>query len=229
MRFRIFAFLLSAFAVSAHAAESTDSNNASFKMEGEASLMSNYVEYGLTHTDKDPALQGKYLFNFGPQFRMGVWGSNIAYEGSDTHFLLRINADIVVTFSKDSSMTIKVMDEHFFKPETRNGMISGLHFNFYGYGIRYEQINNFEGTEEAATSYAFTKTWDVWQTWHWENLIGYMMLDSSTLTNYFWLESFLGTKPGYLLYQGGISFNSNPSQFHGEGDLAIVFKATANF
>lgn len=164
MKNLLFVFLFNAFALSA-GAEGTGTNNATFKMEGQASLMSNYVEYGLTHTDKDPALQGQYLFNFGPQFRLGVWGSNISYPNSETHLLLRVNAEIVILFSNESSMIIKVAQENYFKPETRNGMINGIHFNFYGYGIHYDDIYNFLGTEKEAKGYSFSKTWDVWTTW----------------------------------------------------------------
>lgn len=199
-------------------------------MDGKAALMTNYTEYGLTHTDKDPALQGEYWFAFGPQFRMGVWGSNISYPSSDSHFLLRVNADIKIVFSADAHMIIKLTSENYFKSESRNGTVTGLHLDFFGYGIQYDNRTNFLGTEASATSYAFSKTWDVWSTWKWDNLVGYMMLnDSPAFSNYFWFESYLGTKPNFIYYQGGVAYNSGASQFNGIADVALILKATVSF
>lgn len=198
-------------------------------MEGLATLMTNYVDYGLTHSDKDPALQGQFWFNWGPQFRLGLWGTSVAYKHSDTHFLLKINADLKIVFSPNADMTLKYSDAHYYKPETRDGNILGLHLNLFGYGVRYEMHSNFFGTEDAATSFAFTRTWDVFGSWKWENLLGYMMINGDALTNYFWYETYLGIKPGNIYYQIGGSYNSGASQFNGAGDLALLLKASVSF
>ncbi|HRO67024.1 MAG TPA: hypothetical protein PL182_05630, partial [Pseudobdellovibrionaceae bacterium] len=79
-------------------------NAATYRLDGLVSLMSNFVESGLTQTDNDPALQGSFWFNFGPQFRMGLWGGNVSYDGQDSHFLLKLNAELKVDFSQDSNM-----------------------------------------------------------------------------------------------------------------------------
>lgn len=200
-----------------------------YKMDGLATLTTNAVEHGLTQTNKDPSLQGQFWFNWGPQFRLGLWGANVAYPGSDSHFLLRLNADIKISFSQESDMTLKFTDERFFKPETRNGNVMGLHVHLYGYGIGYDVLSNFHGTRTGATAASFSKTWDVFTTWKWENTLGYMMLKDDALTNYFWYETYLGTKPGSIYYQIGASYNSGQSQFHGAGDLMALLKATVSF
>ncbi|MBX3039153.1 MAG: TorF family putative porin [Bdellovibrionaceae bacterium] len=204
-------------------------NAATYRLDGLVSLMSNFVESGLTQTDGDPALQGSFWFNFGPQFRMGLWGGNVSYNGQDSHFLLKLNAELKVDFSPDTNMVIAYSDAKYYKSEARDGNILGLKLNLYGYGIRYEKYSNFFGTKESATSYAFSKTWPVFQTWKWENLVGYLMLDSEGLSNYFFVESYLGTRAGSVDYQIGASYNSASSQFNGAADPALILKATVTF
>jgi len=222
--------LLCIFAASAGAAEGEGAPSPSYKMDGLATLTTNAVEHGLTITNKDPSLQGQFWFNWGPQFRLGLWGANVAFPSSDSHFLLRLNADIKVSFSQDADMTLKFTDEHYFKPETRNGNILGLHLHMYGYGIGYDMISNFHGSETRAAAASLEKTWDVFSTWKWENTFGYMMPESSAYTGYFWYETYIGTKPGSIYYQIGANYNSGASQFHGAGDLALlILKATVSF
>lgn len=200
-----------------------------YKMEGLAALMSNYVDYGITHTDKDPSLQGQFYFNWGPQFRLGVWGTNTKYPSSDTHFWLKLNADLKIAFSQNADMTIKLTSNHFYKTENRNGSIVGVHLNLFGYGVRYEQHSNFLGTETTASAYSFSKIFPVFGDWKSENILGAMMLTADNLSNYFWVETWLGTKPAAIYYQIGVSYNSSASQFDGAGDLMGMLKASVSF
>nr|HRO67724.1 hypothetical protein [Pseudobdellovibrionaceae bacterium] len=120
-------------------------------------------------------------------------------------------------------------DNRYYKSESRDGNTLGLRLNLYGYGIRYEKYSNFFGTQDSAASYAFSKTWPVFQAWKWENLVGYLMLDAEGLSNYFFLETYLGTRAGSIDYQIGASYNSSASQFNGAGDPALILKATVTF
>lgn len=211
------------------AAWAQSNSSPTYRMDGQVSLLSNYVDYGLTQSNKDPALNAQFWFNWGPQFRLGLWGGSVGFKDSSSHFLLKLNADLKIVFSQNTDLTIKYSDGHYYKPETRNGNILGLHLNLFGYGVRYEQHSNFFGTEDRATSFAFTRTWDVFGSWKWENLLGYMMVKSDSLSNYFWYETYLGIKPGNIYYQIGGSYNSNAAQFNGAGDLAVLVKATVTF
>ncbi|MBX2987538.1 MAG: hypothetical protein KF802_06545 [Bdellovibrionaceae bacterium] len=227
MRTSLFALLLSVFIFSSARAQTN--SVPTYKMDGMASLMTNYVDYGLSHTTQDPALHAAFWFNWGPQFRMGLWGSNVSYKDSDSHFLLKVSADLRIQFSENSDLTIKYSDNHYFKPESRDGNVLGLHLNLFTYGIRYEKLSNFLNTRKGATAYAFTKTWDAFQTWKWENVFGYMMMGSDVLTNYFYWETYLGTQPGAIYYQIGSSYNSGASQFDGAADPTLIFKASVSF
>jgi hypothetical protein len=200
-----------------------------FKMDGKAALMSNFFQDGINHTDKDPALQAQFWFNWGPQFRLGLWGSNTKYSSSDTHFWLRASGDLKVIFSENADMTLRLHSHNYFKSNDRNGISFVLLLNLFTYYIQVEQQTNFLGTLERATLYSASKTYDVFGDWKNENTLGYAMLNSSTLVNYFWIESWLGKKPGAIYYQVGASYNSKSSQLNGAADFVFAAKATASF
>lgn len=224
MRFSLLAFIL----LSGIAARAQD-GAPTYKLEGEAALSSNSVEYGVSQSNKDPALHGSFWFNWGPQFRLGVWGGNVSYEGDETHFLLRLRADLKINFSANASAALRFGNQSYFKRGTRDGSTVGLHLDLFGYGVVYEQLSNFMGTEDPATYFAFAKTWDVFQTWKWENQIGYMMLSTNGMSAYFDVRSMLGTKPGAIYYQLGATYNSAPAQFAGAGDPFFILMATVSF
>lgn len=203
----------------------------SYKMEGEASLMTNKVEYGISQTKRQPALLGNFWFNWGPQFRAGVSGNNVGYPQDDTHFVARLNGELKINFSADTDMTIGFGDHHYFPSNGHDGNLVGLKFNLWSYIIRYEAISNFMATKYGATSFSFAKAWDVFTTWKWENNIGYMMLTSPGASNYFYYETYIGTKPGALYYQIGATYNSQSSAW-GEGiadPMFLILKATVTF
>ena len=88
-------------------------NSPSYKLEGNAQLASNFVSRGLTQTNKDPGLQSAFWFNFGPQFRLGIWGSNVHYEGIDSHIWIRLNGDIKIDFSANANLVMKYSNNNY--------------------------------------------------------------------------------------------------------------------
>ncbi len=200
-----------------------------FKMDGSAALMTNYMEYGITQTTKDPSLQGTFWFNWGPQFRLGLWGSNTNFENSDTHLHLKVAAEIKVPFSEHAGMTLAYFDHRFYKPETREGNTVELRLTFFDWTIFYEQISNFEGTQTKGSSYGFEKELPVFGNWKWKNTVGYVSVTEPGLNNFFWWETALGIKPGGIFYEVGGTYNSSASQFSGSADPMIFLRATVNF
>lgn len=220
-------FLLFFWAVSPVQAQ--DAGAPTFKMDGQARLMTNFTEYGLTQTDNDPALQGQFLFNWGPQFRVGIWGSNVNYPNSDSHFWLRLNADLRIIFSSNADLIIGFSNHNYFKEDSRNGTVTSLQLSLFTYIIRYEQISNFMRSNEASTSFSFSKTWPVWTDWEWENTAGYLMSGAPRVPNYFWIDTGLGIKPGMIRYQGALSYNTASSAVNGGGQPSFALKAILNF
>lgn len=220
--------LVSSFLFNVSFAAETDSKDF-LKVSGKASLRSNYVEKGLTQTNKDPGLEGSYILNLGQQFRMILMGSNVSFENSESHLLLKLKGELKVDFSPNFITKVKYSDNHYYKPENRNGTTLSLQFLIFDYRVLYEYESNWEGTETGASSYSFGKEFTVFGNWKWDNELGYNMLKDSTYQNYFDIRSMLGYKIDSIFYEGGITATSAPSQFHGAGDLFFVVSVTAEF
>jgi hypothetical protein len=220
-------FLLASFSFGA---ESDSANtNATFKMNGDVSLLSHYVEYGLSQSDRSPALQGNFWFNFGPQFRLGVFGSNTNYPNDNDHFNLRLNAEVKIGFTQNTSMTIAYAKSQFYKGGDHNADLLGLHFEFWDYRITYDSTSNWEATNDRAGRYAFGKATKLWTSWTWDNEIGYTSPSASSYNTYFDIRTGLGDQLGPVFVEGALTGTTTPSQFNGSGDIFFILSAKTGF
>lgn len=197
-----------------------------FQMSGDVSLLSHYVEYGLSQSDKSPALQGSFWFNFGPQFRLGLWGSNTNFEHGDDHFNLRLNADIKVNFSANTSLVVSYSESKYYNGGDHNGNILGLHLNFWDYRVTYHRMSNWEASNNPSTRFGLGKVFTVFTSWKWNNEVGYNTPDISSINPYFDLRTGLGTKWGPIFFEGAVTGTSESSQFNGAGDVFFILSAT---
>ncbi|MGZ3746180.1 MAG: TorF family putative porin [Pseudobdellovibrionaceae bacterium] len=218
------------FSVESSAQTEEKSDIPSFKMNGDLGLLSNFVKHGLTQTNKDPSLQGDFNFNFGPQFKMGLWGSNVNYLSTE-HFLLRLNAELKVQISSTTDFKLGIFNNHYFKTNSRDGNTTYLLVTTHDYRIRYESETNWEGTQSSSTYFSFGKLTELSQAWNWDNEVGYTMVGVSTMSNYFDLRTSFVYKGGNnILYQITGTATSAPSQFsNGQGDTALLVGASTNF
>lgn len=196
-----------------------------FQLSGDVSLLSHYVENGLSQSNHSPALQGSFWFNFGPQFRLGLWGSNTNYENSDDHFNLRFNGDIKVDFSSNVNAILGYSHSQFYNGGDRNGSIISLDINFWNYRVTYDKYSNWEGTELESSRFAFGALFPVFGNWQWDNEIGYNTPALSALTPYFDGWTALGVRWGTLLIEGAVTGTSNSSQFNGRGEYFFILSA----
>lgn len=218
------------FCLSSFAQEDSKSDVPSFKMNGEVALLTNYVEHGLTQTDKDPSLQAAFGFNFGPQFKLGVWGSNVNFDSTE-HFLLKINAELKVQISTKTDFKLGYYKNQYFKTDTRNGNTTYLVITSHGYRIRYESNSNWEGSDAGSTYYSFGTAFDLSQNWKWDNEVGYTMIqDVPNMENYFDLRtSFQYKGSSNILYQITATGTSTAAQFNGQGDVFVLLGASTSF
>lgn len=204
-------------------------SSATFNLTGSAKLLSHYVEKGLSQTNESPALQGSFWFNMGPQFRFGLWGSNVNYKNGSEHLVLKPSADIKVSFTQNTDMVLKYSQNIYYSTSSRNGNTIGAQLNTFGYRINYEMDSNWEGTNSSATYFSVGKPTTLATRWIWDNEVGYTMLSQAELSNFFNLRTGIGTKAGQLFYEASLTTTSNPGQFDGSGNFFIAISALFEF
>nr|BFD60755.1 hypothetical protein CKG001_28620 [Bdellovibrio sp. CKG001] len=207
------------------ALNSKASTSPTFDLSGDVSLLSHYVEYGLSQSDHSPALQGSFWFNFGSQFRLGVWGSNTNYEQGDDHFNLRLNADIKVDFSPNANLIIGYSESQFYNGGDHNGNILSLHLHLWKSRIMYDALSNWEASKERSARFAFGNTMDVFGSWKWDNEVGYNTPEVDSINPYFDARTGLGRKWGVIFFEGALTGTSESSQFNGAGDYFFILSA----
>ena len=208
----------------------SQSSAPSFLMTGGAVLSTNFIERGLTQTEGDPNLQGEFWFNFGPQFRLGLWGSNVRYEeASTTHFWLKMNADVKVDFSGTSNMIIKYSNNKFFKSNNRDGNTLGVHFNFDNYRILYETESNWEGSEDSATYFAVGNRRPIFGDYVWNNQLGYTMPKVSGVTSYFDIRSGIGKNFRNIFVEGTATYANATGAIKDRAELAVLLSAAVRY
>lgn len=206
-----------------------DDNTPSFKMNGDVSLLSNFVDKGLTQTEKDPSLQGNFSFNFGPQFRMGVFGSNVNYNSTE-HFELRFNAELKVVISNNADFKFGYFDNHYYHTINRDGSNTYLQITVQGFRVYYETESDWEGTASRATYYAFGKIFELNKFWKWDTQVGYSMLKATGYTDYFdGRTTFMYKDSNNITYSAGVTATSAPTQFAGRGDVMGIVGASTTF
>ncbi|MFP5520169.1 MAG: TorF family putative porin [Bdellovibrionia bacterium] len=188
-RFLILSFIFIAFTFETWAQSSGNSSDGggqtpTFHMTGDAHLLSNFVRRGLTQTTQDPALQGSFWFNFGPQFRLGLWGSNVRYKGESAHLNLQLAGDIKVTFSANSSLSLRFADEQYFDAEQRKGTITGLILQTFDLKTTFESLSNWEGTGDSASYYNFLYKFKLGSTWELDAKLGYVDVKSDDYNSF---------------------------------------------
>lgn len=205
-----------------------DDGNASptFKLSGDVSLLSHYVQNGLSQSDKAPALQGSFWFNLGPQFRLGLWGSNTDYQTGSDHFNLRMNGDVKINFSSDFNTILSYSQSQYYNGGTHNGNIVGVHLNIKNYRILYDIYSNWEGTNQRSARFAFGDITSVFGSWKWNNEVGYNAPNATNINPYFDGRTGLGTKWGVIFFEGALTATSASSQFNGQGDLFFILSAS---
>ena len=206
------------------------STQPSYRLNGTAVLSSNFVDKGLTQTAGDPGLQTDFWFNFGSQFRMGLWGANVRYESTPTtHFWMKANADVKVDFSPTAKMNILYSENKFFKNNRRSGNLVGLHLDMWGWKIIYDMESNWQGTGEKSTYAGAGKDSVIWGDYIWTNQGGYTMPKADGVSSFLDFKTGLGTKAKDFVCMGAVSYSTATGAFKKQGELAFILSATVGF
>lgn len=225
--FLIFAFFLSSQQALAQAKGET--RNTRSKMFAEINLNTNYVEKGITQTDKNPSLQADVGYQYSSG-RIGVWSSNVKYANSSDEYLnMRPYLSFRIDTSATTDISLRYDFNRYFKSSTRDGSIIGIDLNLYGYHVIYEQQEKWEGTSSNRTWYGFSKTWNAPSALTYDTTFGYSMVGADGFSNYFDTRLGANYRSGDFIYSLIHTYNSGASQFNGAGDMAFIFMIAVKF
>ncbi len=192
----------------------------SYKISIDAKLQSHFIDRGLSISDKNPALNASFLFNLGPQFRVGFWGSNISnLSYSDDNFWFKFVADVRVDFNQNSNLMLYLNDDHFYKSSVRNGQSVGLKYFYFLYMAELEWMNNYQGTHVNSEYVNLGKLFEFRPSLRVGGKIGYTLQNSVGLDNYFDAKA-LGIYDfnKNSSFEAGATMVTNENQFNGRGE-----------
>jgi hypothetical protein len=155
----------------------------------DAKVMSEFIDRGLKMSDGNPAMNVAFLYNFGPQFHLGFWGSNISNVAStEDNFWFKFLADVRVDFSNDSGMSFYLNDDHYYKSSILNGQRAGLRVNHGLWLGELEWMNNYQGTRTGSEYFNLGKLID-FKGFKVGGKLGYTIQSAQNYTNYFDLKA----------------------------------------
>lgn len=198
------------------------------KLFGEMALLTNYVSYGITETMRDPAVQASFGY-MSPQWKLGVWGSNVAYEENSENLNLRLLGNYKIEFSQSISLLGQYSFNRFYKSSNRNGTLLNFDLALYGYHVLIERNDNWEGTKTISQHFGFSMNWNLPWTLTGTLYAGYNMLAADGFSNYFDLRPSVSTKVWDVMCELAMTYNSQASQYNGNADIFWIFGITAHF
>lgn len=205
-------------------------NDKSNKLYGEASIVSNYVDKGVTQSEKAPALQAGFGYQMGPQARLGLWGTSVRYPSATENLNLRLYVDVKMDFSTNSNLVLRYDFNRFFQSDQHNGSILSTDFSAFNYHVLFEMNDNWEGLKSGSSSwFAFKKDFQLSRGFIFTPQLGYTQINISGYSSYFDSRLSLGYKFADVFYELINTYNSSSSQFSGRGDMAFLFALNVRF
>lgn len=200
------------------------------RVYGDIKLTSDYVEKGLTQTDKNPAVIAGFGYWFGSQGRIGVQASNVKYQTFDSTMRADVFGEYKFMFTQNADLKLKTVYSQYSPAAGRNNLMTGLDQNLFTYHFLFEHDDNFEGSKTRRDWFAFHKDWDLGPGYFLSVTIGYSMLQETGLKNYFDTRIGAGLTSGNFFAGVYHCYNSQSSQFqNGQGDMAFLVEAGVKF
>ena len=196
-----------------------------YLFSGNATLLSHFIERGLSMSDNKPALNASFLANFGQQFNFGFWGSNIAnVNQADDNFWFKILGEIRIDFKAKFISKIYFNDNQFYTSKQRNGQTFGVYTEYENFEGRLEWNSNFEGTKANSDYLNVGKIYNYKKGIKYGLFAGYTNSHASSVDSYtdYKIEVRYAINEFTKLQAGG-TFTSNTQQLNSRGAPAIFF------
>lgn len=200
------------------------------KLFGEALIATNYIEYGLTQTQKEPAFVGGIGYQFNPIFKMGIRGGSVNYADFGDHLNLRYYGEYKSILTANTNLVLKYVSNKYYNSNSRNGNILGIDFDYSGYHCAVENNDNWEGTGKHSTHIHGSKQWALYPTIYWGAEAGINLVKADGKNTYFDGLTYIGHKMSNTVdFMFKASLTTSPSQFDGQGDFATFFTLSTLF
>lgn len=223
--FMTFGVLLStSFSIVSHA--QTRGPTAS-KMYGEVSLQSNYVDRGLSQSNKTISVGAEAGYWFGGQGRIGMHANSVSYVNETATVELAGFGEYKFIFTQNADLRIRNDLIRYFSQDTRNKILVLLDQNFFDYHVLVSREDNFEGTKKPRNWFAFHKDWIYSPSIQFNTTVGYSMVED--------FDNYFDTRVGLTYLTGNITaslvntYVSNSSQFGDEAETAFFVILAAKF
>ena len=208
------------------------STQPNFSASGSASLISHFVDHGLSMSNKNPAINAELLLNMGSQFKLGFWGSNIRnVTNPDDNFWVKYLGVIVIDFSKNVRTLLTIADNRFYTSQQRNGQTLKAEFEIGNkYSSSIELNNNFEGTSQASQyiSGGYLYRWK--GPWYAAFVLGYTNQTADELNNYLDLRTEAIYHPlPKIKFKFGLTGTSDSGQLNSRGAFTYYLAGDFDF
>ncbi len=197
------------------------------KMYGEVSLQSDYVDKGLTQSNKTISIGAEAGYWFGGQGRIGMHANSVNYVNESATVELAGFGEYRFVFTPNTDLRIRNDLFRYFSDSTRSKVAVLLDQNFFDYHVLLFREDNFEGTKKPRNWFAFHKDWIYSPSLQINTTVGYSMVED--------YDNYFDTRAGLTYLTGNVSasvFNtyvSNNSQFGDKADTAFFVAVAAKF
>jgi len=203
------------------------SGSSASKMYGVASLQSNYVEKGITQSNKTISVGAEAGYWFGGQGRIGVHANSVSYLGESATVELAGFGEYKFIFTPNADLRIRNDLVRYFAEGIRNKVVVLIDQNFFTYHVLLSREDNFEGTKRPRNWFAFHKDWIFSPSVQLNTTVGYSMVED--------FDNYFDTRAGITYLTGNITasfvntYVSAASQFAGRADTAFFVVLAAKF
>ncbi|MGZ5278442.1 MAG: hypothetical protein ACXWC9_00770 [Pseudobdellovibrionaceae bacterium] len=203
------------------------SASGSSKMYGVASLQSNYVEKGLTQSNKTISIGAETGYWFGSQGRIGLHANSVSYLNESATVELAGFGEYKFIFTPNADLRIRNDLVRYFSEDTRNKVVVLIDQNFFTYHVLLSREDNFEGTKRPRNWFAFHKDWTFSPSVQLNTTVGYSMVED--------FETYFDTRAAITYLAGNVTaslvntYVSADSQFAGRAEMAFFVVLAAKF
>lgn len=197
------------------------------KMNGQIGITTNYVDRGLTQSNKQPSIAAAFDYRFGGGGRLGFEAANVEYPEESARIEMRGFGEYTFVFTSNADLRIRNDWVQYMNGGQRNKTVVLLDQNFFSYHVLFSREDNFEGTKNSRNWFAFQRDWPFWRGTILGTTVGYSMVEGYDS----FLDALLKVKYplGSFNLSLALTYVTNSSQFNGQADPSVYVAVDTKF